>query len=168
MAEEKQAEEKKDDFRYIVRIANADLDGNKQIFFALRKVKGVSYAIANAACRLAGVDASKKTGYLTDSEIEKLSGAIENPAKLGAPAWIFNRRKDPETGDDMHLLGGDLQFARENDIKIMKKIKSYKGMRHATGLPVRGQRTKSNFRRSKSRGKGSLGVQKKKVKGSGK
>jgi len=172
MAEEKQpkqAEEKKEDnFRYIVRVANTDLDGNKQILFALKKIRGVSYAIANAACRLAGVDGSKKTGYLADSEIQKLSGAIENPAKLGAPAWIFNRRKDPETGDDMHLLGGDLQFARENDIKIMKKIKAYKGMRHAVGLPVRGQRTKSNFRKTKSRGKGSIGVHKKKVKGSGK
>jgi small subunit ribosomal protein S13 len=168
MAEEKQTAEKKDNFRYIVRVANTDLDGNKQIIFALRKVKGVSYSIANAACRLAGVDISKKAGYLNDSEIEKLSGAVENPAKLGAPSWIFNRRKDPETGDDMHILGGDLQFARENDVKIMKKIKSYKGMRHASGLPVRGQRTKSNFRKSKSRGKGTLGVQKKKVKTSGK
>ncbi len=168
MAEEKPAVEKKDNFRYIVRVANTDLDGNKQIFYALRKVKGVSYSIANAVCRIARVNISKKTGYLSDSEVEKLSGAIENPAKLGAPSWIFNRRKDPETGDDMHLLGGDLQFARENDIKMMKKIKSYKGMRHASGLPVRGQRTKSNFRRSKSRGKGTLGVQKKRAKASGK
>jgi len=59
-------------------------------------------------------------------------------------------------------LVGDLKFTKENDIKLLKKVKSYRGMRHALGLPVRGQRTKSNFRRNK--GKASLGV--KRAKGS--
>ena len=169
MAEEKakpvqKEQETKDNFRYIVRIANTDLDGNKAIAFAMRKVKGISYSFANMVCRLAGVDASKKAGYLEESEIKKISEAIESPAGLGAPGWTFNRRNDPETGEDRHLLSGDLQFAKENDIKMMKKIKCYRGMRHAYGLPVRGQRTKSNFRKTKSRGKGGIGVQKKKVK----
>jgi small subunit ribosomal protein S13 len=52
-----------------------------------------------------------------------------------------------------------LKFAKENDVKMMKKIKSYRGLRHQWSLPVRGQRTKSNFRRNK--GKGSLGVKRK-------
>jgi len=167
MADEKpkpEAQEKKDNFRYIVRIANTDLDGNKKIAFAMRKVKGVSYSFANAACRMANVDATKKVGYLSDAEAEKLTEVISDPAKFGAPSWIFNRRKDPETGDDNHIITGDLQFAKENDIKMLKKIKCYRGSRHGYGLPSRGQRTKSNFRKSKSRGKGSLGVQKKKGK----
>ena len=165
MAEEKpkQEEEKKDDFNYIVRIANADLDGNKSVGFALKNVKGIGYTFAWAVCKIAGVDAKKKAGYLDDNEIKKISDIVENPVKFNFPVWVFNRRKDPETGEDKHLLGGDLQFAQENDIKMMKKMKCYRGMRHSAGLPTRGQRTKSNFRKSKSRGKGSLGVQKKKV-----
>jgi len=161
--EKTQPEKKDDNFNYIVRVASADLDGNKQIVIALTKIKGVSCSLASAICHLAGIDISKKTGYLSESDIKKLSEAVENPAKLGAPVWLFNRRNDPETGDDKHLLGGDLQFAKENDIKTMQKIKCYKGMRHAVGLPVRGQRTKSNFRRSKSKSKGkaTIGVKKK-------
>ena len=50
-------------------------------------------------------------------------------------------------------------FAEETDIKRMKKTRSYRGVRHGMGLPVRGQRTKSNFRKNK--GKASLGVAKK-------
>ena len=59
-----------------------------------------------------------------------------------------------------NFLQDDLSFAEENDIKMMKKIRSYRGVRHGMGLPVRGQRTKSNFRKNK--GKVSLGVIKKK------
>jgi small subunit ribosomal protein S13 len=161
-------EGKKDNFKYIVRVANTDLDGNQQIGFALRKVTGVNYSFANAICRIANIDHAKKTGYLSDAEIEKLSGIVTDPVKAGMPGWIFNRRKDPETGEDHHLILGGLQFAKENDIKMMKKMKCYRGSRHALGLPSRGQRTKSNFRRSKSRGKGSLGVVKSKARKSGK
>jgi len=74
---------------------------------------------------------------------------------------MLNRRKDYETGEDKHLLSSDLAFTKDNDIKMLKKIKSYKGMRHAFGLPVRGQRTRSNFRRNKGK---VTGVQKKKIK----
>jgi len=52
-----------------------------------------------------------------------------------------------------------LKLRKEFDIKRLKKVKSYRGMRHAFGLPVRGQRTRSHFRKGRS-----VGVQKKKVK----
>lgn len=160
---EKEKQEKEDSFRHIVRVANTDIDGNKAVGFALKKVKGVSYSFANAICQLANVDASKKAGMLNDAEVKKLNEMVGSPSKYGVPAWMLNRKKDPETGEDRHLLGGDLQFTKETDIKILKKIKSYRGTRHMHGLPVRGQRTKSNFRKSKSRGKGSLGVARKKA-----
>ena len=158
-----EGEAKKDNFKYIVRVANTDLDGNKKIGFALRKVKGVNYALAGAVCRIANIDHGKKTGYLSDAEVEKLSAVISDPVKAGMPVWMFNRRKDPETGEDNHLILGDLQFATENDVKMLKKMKSYRGSRHMAGLPSRGQRTKSNFRKTKSRGKGGLGVAKSKA-----
>jgi small subunit ribosomal protein S13 len=117
-------------------------------------VKGISYSFANTVCKLAGVDITKKAGYLGDGEVEKINSIISNPAKSGAPSWVFNRRRDPETGEDRHIITSDLQFAKENDIKMLRKMKCYRGARHTYGLPVRGQRTKSNFRKSKSKGTG--------------
>jgi small subunit ribosomal protein S13 len=151
--------EERKDFRHIVRIANTDLDGRKQIMYALRKIKGVSNMFANALCVAAGIQKEKKVGYLSDAEIKAFEDTIRNPARYSIPSWLYNRRKDPETGDDVHLISTDVAFMRDNDIKKMKMIRCYKGFRHMAGLPVRGQRTKSNFRRTKSRGKGgALGV----------
>ncbi len=76
--------------------------------------------------------------------------------KFGTPVWMLNRRKDLELGEDRHLITSDLTFTQDNDIKMLKKIRSYKGVRHILGQPVRGQRTKSNFRKNK--GKVHLGV----------
>ena len=116
---------------------------------------------SNMVCNLAGVDKMAKTGYLNDEQIKKIDGVLNNPLKYNAPNWMLNRRKNYEDGKDYHLVTGNLSFAEENDIKRMKKIRSYKGVRHGIGLPVRGQRTKSNFRKNK--GKASLGVVKKGV-----
>ena len=63
------------------------------------------------------------------------------------------RCEDYETGVDKHLLGTDLDVTQENDIKRLKKIKAYRGIRHIHGQPSRGQRTKSNFRRNKGKHK---------------
>lgn len=147
------------DFKHIIRIANADLDGNRPILQALRKIKGVSFMFSNAVCNISGIDHNKKAGNLNDAEIKKLSEIVENPLKFNIPEWLFNRRKDIDDGTSKHLLTGDLKFQHETDIKILKKIRCYRGMRHAYGLPVRGQRTKANFRKNK--GKVSLGVRKK-------
>ncbi|MCK4501031.1 30S ribosomal protein S13 [Candidatus Babeliales bacterium] len=151
-------------FKHIVRIANTDIDGNKKIADAMRKIKGISFAFSNMVCKLVGVDKTKKTGNLLDSEIKKIDEAVRKPKEFGVPSWMLNRRKDYESGMDKHLLSSDLAFTKDNDIKMLKKIKSYRGMRHAFGLPVRGQRTRSNFRRNKGK---VTGVQKKKVKSGG-
>ena len=140
------------EFRYIVRIVNADLPGEKPIAHALTKIKGVKFMFANAVCNLAEIDGRKKTGELEEEEIRKISDVLKDPSKFNIPDWMLNRRKDYETGENKHLLGVDLRFAQEGDLKVMKKIKSYKGVRHMYGLPVRGQRTKSNFRKGKSLG----------------
>lgn len=157
MAEQKQAKAD-ENFKYFIRVANTDLNGSKQIMYALRKIKGVGYMFSNIVCTLAGVDKSTKSGTLTDEQIKKLDDVINNPSRFNIPSWMFNRRKDYDDGKDYHLITGNLSFAQDNDIKKMKKTRSYKGIRHGMGLPVRGQRTKSNFRKNK--GKVSLGVKK--------
>jgi small subunit ribosomal protein S13 len=147
------------DFRYFVRIANTDLDGNKKIAQALIKIKGVSFMFSNMLCKFAGVDKNTKTGYLKDDQVKKLDEVLDNPGKYNAPGWMLNRRKNYEDGKDYHVITGNLSFAEENDVKRLKRVRSYRGIRHGQGLPVRGQRTKANFRRNK--GKSSLGVVKK-------
>ena len=144
--------------RHLVRIVNTDLDGSKPLCKALTKIKGVGFMFANAACILAQMDKYKKVGLLTDEEIKKISDVLKEPAKFSVPSWLLNRRKDPEDGTDKHLVSANVSFVSENDIKYMKKMRSYKGMRHSLGQPVRGQRTRSNFRKNK--GKVSLGVKK--------
>ena len=149
-------EEAKEEFKHLVRIVNTDLDGNKHISIALKKIKGVGFMFSNMVCSIANIDGRKKTGYLTEEEIKKIEGIIKDPLKFKAPSWMLNRRRDVETGEDKHLLTSDIFFIQDNDIKMMKKMRSYKGVRHALGLTVRGQRTKSNFRKNKA--KVSLGV----------
>ena len=151
--------EEKSDFKHIVRIADTDLKGEKAIGSALRYIKGVNFMFSNLICNLSKVDKRKRAGDLDGEEIKRINEIIENPLKFNTPIWMLNRRKDFETGEDKHLVSADLTFMKDNDIKIMKKIKSYRGVRHMIGQPVRGQKTKSNFRENK--GKVHLGVKKK-------
>lgn len=140
-----------ENYRHLVRVASTDLVGSKQILYALTKIKGVSVMYSNALLSVSGIPKDKKAGVLTDSEVSKLNEILENPLKFKIPEWMFNRRKDYETGDDVHIITSDLTFTKDNDIKRLKKTKSNRGMRHAWGLPLRGQRTKSNFRKSKGK-----------------
>ena len=146
------------EFRHIVRISNTDLKGEKNILYALKKIKGVDVMYANMALAVAGIDKSKRAGDLSDSEVKTLDEAIRNPEKNNVPSWLLNRRKDYESGEDKHIISSDLIFEKDNDLKRMKKTKTYKGLRHQWGVPVRGQRTKSNFRKNKGKG---LGVKRK-------
>ncbi len=149
------------DFRHIVRIVNTDLKGEKKVLMALQKIRGINYMFSNFICYSAKIDPLKITGKLTPEDIAKLEDVIRNPAKYNCPHWMMNRRKDYETGQDMHLITMDWDLTIDNDLKRMKKIRSYRGVRHMIGQPVRGQRTKSNFRKNK--GKLSVGVIKKKA-----
>ena len=150
--------EQGNEFKHIVRMADTDLDGARQIGSALRKIKGVSFMFSNMVCTIAKIDKRKRAGDLSEQETKKMEEIINNPIKFGAPIWMLNRRKDFETGEDRHVIASDLAFIKDTDIKIMKKIKSYKGVRHIMDQPVRGQRTKSHFRKNK--GKVHLGVKK--------
>jgi small subunit ribosomal protein S13 len=139
------------EFRQIVRIAGKDLDGDGPIYHELTRVKGISYNFSNMICNLVKIPKTIKASELNEQQIGRIEKVIENPKTAGAPAWMLNRRREPETGEDSHLTSSDLRFIQDNDVKIMKKIKCYKGMRHASNLPARGQRTKSNFRKNKGK-----------------
>jgi len=140
-----------ENFKHIVRIANTDINGNRKVVSGLRKIKGLSFMMINAVCSVAGVDPYAQIGNLSDEQLRRIDEAIKSPAKYGIPSWLFNRRKDYESGEDMHLLGNDLKYFQENDIKRLRMIKTYRGQRLPLGLTVRGQRTKSHFRKNKGK-----------------
>ena len=144
----------------LIRILSKDIPGNKKIYAGLTLIKGISWSFSNALCKKIGIDKDKRIEELTDEEKKKIAEFIKNPE---LPLFLKNRRNDLDSGENKHLIGSDLNLQKEFDIKRLKKIKSYKGVRHAAGLPVRGQRTKSNFRRNR-RKSGAVGVDKRGVK----
>jgi small subunit ribosomal protein S13 len=135
----------------IVRIMQKDIEGKSSVYAGLAKIKGVSWSLSNAVCKKLNLPKNKKVGTLTPEEIDKIEKFLKNP---DLPSFLNNRQKDLETGKDRHLTGTDLELRKDFDIKRLKKIKSYRGLRHMVGLPMRGQRTKSNFRRNRAKGSG--------------
>jgi small subunit ribosomal protein S13 len=132
-------------FRYIVRMAGSDLDGRRPTALALTGVRGVGLRIAEVACRIAQVDAAEMIGNVPEPTVDQLESVLlALPEKL--PVWMLNHPSDYATGVARHLVSGDLETARRDDINQMKMIRSYRGVRHERGQKVRGQRTRSNGR----------------------
>ncbi|RMF89572.1 MAG: 30S ribosomal protein S13 [Methanobacteriota archaeon] len=159
------AEKKKDEeFKHLVRIAGRDIRGEKNVVHGIALVKGIGPRTARIVCDMAGVPVTKRIGELTDKNVEDLTAAINGlDGKL--PSWLLNRQKDYEAGKDKQTIGADLHIGLREDINRLKKIRSYRGIRHELGLPVRGQRTRSTFRHNAtvgvSRKKGAQAQQKK-------
>ena len=148
------------EFREIVRICDKDIKGKTKTQHAISLAKGSSFMFANAVCAVLKIDRNKFAGDLNAAEREKIEDCMRNPLKYGIPSWLLNRRKDLDSGEDMHLMSSDLTLKKQFDIRFLRKIKSYKGIRHSTGQRVRGQRTRSTGRTGKT-----LGVQRKKRSG---
>jgi len=139
------------EIKAIVRIGETDLDGYKAVAYALAKIKGIGINNAYAICRKLGIDPHAPLGSLNEDQLGKLDWAVKNLHEM-APDWFVNRRKDPESGRDLHLIGSELILAAKKDIDLMKKLKSWKGIRHALGLKVRGQRTVTTGRLGQTAG----------------
>lgn len=145
VAGEGAAEGRKDDFKYIVRIASTDLDGKRQVRYALTGIKGIGHRAATLICARARVEPTAVMGYMKPDEVERLAGAVDGIGET-LPGWMVNRRSDFYTGESRHLLGTDLVLSLREDVNLMRKIRCYKGIRHERGHKVRGQRTKSTGR----------------------
>jgi small subunit ribosomal protein S13 len=138
--------------RGIVRFVESDIDGTKKVGMALTKIKGVGINFANNVAKLADIDPTLLLGTLSEEQLKKMEDIIKNPLKYGFPKFILNRQQDVETGETRHVLASELVITRKADIDRMKKIHSYKGVRHELGLPVRGQRTRGSFRKGTTAG----------------
>jgi small subunit ribosomal protein S13 len=134
----------------------SDSAGTLKVSYSVSSIKGVSLSLANAILKKAGINPDLRSGFLTEADISKIEDIVKDPSKYNLPIWLFNRRKDSDSGKDMHLISADLVLRTKTDIDEAKNIRSWRGYRHAYGLKVRGQRTKTTGRSGKS-----LGVKKK-------
>ena len=140
------------EFRHILRISGADVDGTLKVPYALTKIKGINLNFANAILKKAGMNPDVRAGFLAEAEVKKIEEVMKEPTKFGLLNWLLNRRKDLETGKDLHLISADLALKTKTDIDRMKGIKSWRGYRHAYGLKARGQRTRTTGRKGKAVG----------------
>lgn len=154
---EKPPEKKDEDFQYIVRIVNTDIDGEKNVVMGLAQIKGIGRHMAVLIADATRIDKKVKIGKLTDAQIEKIKEVLENIHNT-APGWMLNHRKDIDTGNDIHLISSEVDLRLRDDVNLLKMIRSYRGIRHESGLSVRGQRTRANNRKGLA-----LGVSKKRI-----
>ena len=122
----------------MARIAGVNIPLNKRVEVGLTYVFGIGRSAANEILKSAGVDPNTSVKDLTEEEIIKLREAVES--------------RDVE---------GDLRRERSQDVKRLQEIGSYRGLRHRRGLPVRGQRTKTNARGRKGPRRMSIAAKKK-------
>ncbi len=146
------------DFKQIVRIASRDIPGYMTIAQGTQLIYGIGQRVSKVIENEFKKDIDREVkmiGNLTDKDVEKLETVISEFYKK-TPNWLLNRPKLRE-GDKAHHTMADLKLSERKDLQRLGKIKSYRGLRLQWGLPVRGQKTRSTFRRS-----GVVGVVKKK------
>ncbi|MHA2038503.1 MAG: 30S ribosomal protein S13 [Promethearchaeota archaeon] len=128
------------------RQLRAQVDGNAKVEYGLTQIRGVGRRFAQAVVRVAKINPNIRIGAIPEKDLNRIEEIIQDPVKNGVPSWMVNRKKDLRTGEDLHIIGNRLDISIKRDIDRMKKIKSYKGVRHHLRLKVRGQRTRSTGR----------------------
>src|SRR5213592_2508440 len=108
----------------MARIAGVNIPLNKRVEVGLTTIYGIGLSTSQKVLAKTGIDRETHVKDLTDDEIAKLRDAIDNDL----------------------MVEGDLRRERSQEVKRLTEIGSYRGMRHRRGLPVRGQRTKTNAR----------------------
>ena len=109
------------------RVLGIDIPGRKRLEYSLRYIYGIGPTLAKSVCEKANLDPAKKADDMTDEEIQHLVSVLQND----------------------YNIEGDLRREVSANIRRLISIGSYRGMRHRRGLPVRGQRTKTNARTRK-------------------
>ncbi|MEE8142275.1 MAG: 30S ribosomal protein S13 [Planctomycetota bacterium] len=111
----------------MARVVGVDIPNEKRTVIALTYVHGIGTTTAQAICKQAGIDPSLRAKELTDDELSRLGGVIENN----------------------YTVEGALRRQVQQNIGRLRDIGCYRGLRHRRGLPVRGQRTRTNARTRK-------------------
>jgi small subunit ribosomal protein S13 len=147
-----------EEYKHIVRLSGSDIDGHENVLQGLTRIRGVGLRLSRAIIIKLGIDPSQRFGFLKDADIKKIEKIIKDPVASDLPGWYVNRQRDRMSGKMLHLTGSDLDFAHRNDIDRLRRIKSWRGVRHSLGLRVRGQHT-----RTTGRGGMAVGVSRKRI-----
>jgi small subunit ribosomal protein S13 len=121
------------------RIAGIDLQDNWKVDFALTKIKGLGWTLSKKVLKDAGIDTKKRVSELTADDVNKITAEL-----------------------DKYKIEGDLVREVRANIQRLQIIGSYRGSRHTKGLPVRGQRTRTNARTKRGKRK-TVGAFKKEI-----
>eukprot|EP00558_Chaetoceros_sp_UNC1202_P012262 CAMPEP_0197238604 /NCGR_PEP_ID=MMETSP1429-20130617/5106_1 /TAXON_ID=49237 /ORGANISM="Chaetoceros sp., Strain UNC1202" /LENGTH=165 /DNA_ID=CAMNT_0042697805 /DNA_START=120 /DNA_END=618 /DNA_ORIENTATION=- len=116
------------EFQHILRILNTNVEGKRNVVFALTKIRGLGRRFADLICKKAEVDVNKRAGELTADEIEKLVAIIQNPRQFKIPLWFLNRQKDFKTGKYSQVFAQNFDAKLRDDIERMKKIRAHRGL----------------------------------------
>jgi small subunit ribosomal protein S13 len=143
------------EYRHIVRIVGNDIPGERKMLVGLTQIKGIGYNFATAILDSLKINTNSNIGNLSDEDVQAIEKLITDPIQGNFPLWFLNRRKDIETGANLHLLTSDIPFTLRNDIERERITASWRGYRHLNGLKVRGQRTRTTGRKG-----GAVGVAK--------
>ena len=114
----------------MARIKGVDIPNDKHICISLTYIYGIGRSLGRQICEAVGIDPTTKTSEVSQDDLIKIRDEINK-----------------------HLTEGDLRREVNMNIKTKMEIKSYQGVRHIKGLPVRGQSTRSNAKTRKGRGK---------------
>merc|ERR1712156_432234 len=144
-------------FQHILRVMNRNIDGKRNIMFAITAIKGIGRRYANIVLKKADIDLSNRAGELSEEEVEKIITIMSNPRQYKIPDWFLNRQKDIKDGKTNQVMANFLDNKLREDLERLKKIRAHRGLRHYWGLRVRGQHTKTTGRRGRT-----VGVSKKK------
>ena len=112
------------------RILGVDIPANKKLEYSLRYIYGIGPTRAKAIVEASGFDADRRSGDLSEEELNQLASLV---------------------ADKQYIVEGDLRRERTANLKRLSAIRCYRGVRHMRGLPVRGQRTKTNARHARAR-----------------
>ena len=132
-----------------------DIPGERKLLIGLTQIKGIGYNFATAILDSLKINPNSNIGNLSEQDVQAIEKLITDPINANFPTWFLNRRKDIETGKDLHLLTSDIPFTLRNDIERERITASWRGYRHLNGLKVRGQRTRTTGRKG-----GAVGVAK--------
>lgn len=138
-------------FKSRVRVLGVILDGSLSIKRAISRIKGIGPRISEVLLRNQNLDKKRELGSLNDKEISEIEAIIQKANSI-LPQYMLNHRNETITGKELHLTGSDLDLQIREDINMAKEARSYKGVRHSLGLPVRGQRTRTSFRKGRAIG----------------
>lgn len=114
----------------MARLSGVELQDTARLDYALTKLRGIGWALAGKILKDLSMDGSRRMSTITPDEISKISAKLEE-----------------------FTIEGDLARKVKADIKRLQAINSFRGLRHSRGLPVRGQRTRSNGRTKRGKRK---------------